>query len=138
MTAYVDASVVLRLALGEGNRTVDPTRYDSLCTSSLTEVECRRTLDRIRVLSASNVDFYAERLSVARSLLARVNVIDLSPALLRRAGQHLPVPLGTLDAIHLATALSIGESTGEPFVLATHDRALARAARAVGLEATGD
>lgn len=138
MTAYVDASVVLRLALGEGNRTVDPTRYDSLCTSSLTEVECRRTLDRIRVLSASNTDFYAERLSVARSLLARVNVIDLSPVLLRRAGQHLPVPLGTLDAIHLATALSIGESTAEPFVLATHDRALARAARAVGLEATGD
>lgn len=138
MRAYLDASVVLRLVLGEGHRTVDPARFDSLCTSRLTEVECRRTLDRLRALNAINVEVYAERLSAARGLLARADLVELSPALLRRAGQPLPVPLGTLDAIHLATALSLGESTAEPFVLATHDQALARAARAVGLEATGD
>lgn len=49
----------------------------------------------------------------------------------------MPVPLGTLDAVHLATALLWQETRGDELVLATHERALALAARASGLHVIG-
>jgi hypothetical protein len=50
----------------------------------------------------------------------------------------MPVPLGTLDAIHLATALLWRETREMDLVLANHDRALAAASRASGLRVAGD
>jgi spermidine synthase len=35
----------------------------------------------------------------------RMDRVDVSPAVLRRAADPFPTPLGTLDAIHLATAV---------------------------------
>ena len=49
----------------------------------------------------------------------------------------MPTELGTLDAIHLATALLWTETTGESLAMATHDAALAIAARAHGLAVVG-
>lgn len=49
----------------------------------------------------------------------------------------MPTELGTLDAIHLATALLWKESEGGELLMATHDRALAIAAQAHGLTAIG-
>ena len=49
----------------------------------------------------------------------------------------MPTELGTLDAIHLATALLWKESEDAELIMATHDRALAIAARAHGLKAIG-
>jgi predicted nucleic acid-binding protein len=45
--------------------------------------------------------------------------------------------LGTLDAIHLATALAWRERADEDLTLATHDRALGAAARASGVPVVG-
>jgi predicted nucleic acid-binding protein len=47
------------------------------------------------------------------------------------------VPLGTLDAIHLATAIAWRDSSDASLVMATHDKALAVAARSVGLQVIG-
>ena len=49
----------------------------------------------------------------------------------------MPTELGTLDAIHLATALLWREMTGEDLTMATHDGALAIAAEAHGLPVVG-
>ncbi len=49
----------------------------------------------------------------------------------------MPTELGTLDAIHLATALRWRETEGVELVMATHDRALAIGARAHGLRVIG-
>ena len=57
--------------------------------------------------------------------------------MLARASQPMPTTLGTLDAIHLATALMWSEHSGSPLVMATHDQLLATAARASGLRAIG-
>ena len=57
--------------------------------------------------------------------------------MLDRAALPLPVTLGTLDAIHLATAMLWREASAEELVLATHDRSLALAARACGLRTMG-
>ena len=49
----------------------------------------------------------------------------------------MPTEMGTLDAIHLATALLWHESTGEELTMATHDRALALGAKAYGMRVLG-
>jgi hypothetical protein len=49
----------------------------------------------------------------------------------------MPTELGTLDAIHLATALLWRDFTDEPLTMATHDAALAIAAEAHGLPVVG-
>jgi hypothetical protein len=49
----------------------------------------------------------------------------------------MPTELGTLDAIHLATALLWKESMGLGLVMATHDVGLALAAQAHGLTVVG-
>jgi hypothetical protein len=49
----------------------------------------------------------------------------------------MPTELGTLDAIHLASALLWREAAGAELVMATHDRALALGAQAYGLRVFG-
>jgi hypothetical protein len=61
----------------------------------------------------------------------------LDTAVLRRAGDPFPSPLGTVDAIHLATALLVRDTRGADVVVATHDVELAAACRAMGLDTVG-
>ena len=70
-------------------------------------------------------------------LLEGLEVIELTHPVLARAAQPLPTTLGTLDAVHLATALMWNEQTRENLVMATHDTALALAAKASGLSVVG-
>ena len=66
-----------------------------------------------------------------------LEVVELSSAVLRRASQPVPAPLGTLDAIHLATADLWRELRAKEPIMATHDKALALAARASGFRVLG-
>jgi predicted nucleic acid-binding protein len=70
-------------------------------------------------------------------MLRSIEIVALTEPILRRAAGPMPTTLGTLDAIHLATALEIAPAVDGPLVVATHDRQLARAARASGLEVVG-
>jgi hypothetical protein len=71
-------------------------------------------------------------------LLESFEVIEVTAVVLARAAQPLPTELGTLDAIHLATAVLWREYRGDEIVMATHDAGLATAARASGLTVIGD
>lgn len=66
----------------------------------------------------------------ARRALRGLELIELDHALLDAAGD-LPSPLRSLDAIHVAAALSLGPDLG---VLVTYDERMARAAADVGIE----
>lgn len=70
----------------------------------------------------------------ARVLLGRVAFLELAPAVLGRALEPFPIPVRTLDALHLASAwfLSQREPTLE---VATYDETQAAAAAAMGLRA---
>jgi hypothetical protein len=70
-------------------------------------------------------------------VLARLTIIDLTRPVLERASQPSPVTLGTLDALHLASALAWREHASADVVLATHDARLGSAARALGLATVG-
>jgi predicted nucleic acid-binding protein len=137
MIAYLDASAVLRLILGEPGSLSEWKRLDAAIASALTEVECLRTLDRLFRQEALDVDELAERRTAVYRLLEAVEVVDVTRSILRRAGEPFPTPLGTLDAVHLATALAWRDAGNPGPTMATHDRALGTAARSLGLDVIG-
>ena len=137
MIAYVDASVLLRLILREKGRLREWGAVRRGVASALVETECLRTLDRLRLAHGlTDGDLSARREAVYR-LLEPMDVIDVDRVVLSRASQPLPTALGTLDAIHLASALLWREQSAEDLVMATHDGALAVAARASGIRVVG-
>lgn len=137
MIAYFDASVVLRLVLGESQQLREWKRVESGVASALTEVECLRTLDRLSRQGKLSTDELAERRTAVYRLTEALEVVDVGRPVLRRASEAFPTPLGTLDAIHLATALAWRDAHTEALVLATHDKVLGTAARAMGLQVVG-
>ena len=137
MNAYLDSSVILRLVLGQRDRLREWKRVTRGVASALVEVECLRTLDRLRLEEdLPEAEIAARREAVFR-LLETAEIVDLTRPILDRAAQPLPTTLGTLDAIHLVTALLWRDASATDLVLATHDRSLALAARACGLRTLG-
>lgn len=67
----------------------------------------------------------------ARSVLDRIALIKIDDAILEKAAHLEPSGLGSLDAIHLATALSVQEHL-QAFIV--YDQRLGRAAEALGLD----
>jgi len=138
VTAYLDASVILRIVFGESAPLVEWDAITKGWTSALTRVECARTLDRIRHLKLAPGDATGQRLPVLERILESLQTVELDASILTRACQPLPVPLGTLDALHLASALAWREQHSDyDFAFATHDRALGKAARTMGLTVIG-
>lgn len=138
MNAYVDSSVLLRKVLRQPGSLREWAAIGTGVVSALAETECLRTLDRLRLrVGLSDAELARRRQAVFR-LLESVEVVEVTSAVLARAAQPLPTELGTLDAIHLATALLWREHGGDDLVMATHDAALATAARACGLTVIGD
>lgn len=137
MTVYLDASVVLRVVLREAGMLPQWDQIEDAVSSALAEVECLRTLDRLLRSGVLTAEELAERRTVVYRLFEAVELVDVSRIVLRRAAEPFPTPLGTLDAIHLATALAWRDAREQVLILATHDRPLATAARSVGLEVMG-
>jgi predicted nucleic acid-binding protein len=136
--AYLDSSVLLRKVLGQPGALRQWASIRTPVASALVETECLRTLDRLRLRTALSDTELARRRATVFELLESVQVIDVTAQVLARAAQPLPTELGTLDAIHLATALLWREHGAADIVMATHDAALATGARACGLPVVGD
>lgn len=137
MIAYVDASVLLRVALAQPNVLAEWPRIRQGVASALVMTESLRTLDRLRLRARLSDAEVAERRNIILALVGALELVDVDPIVLDRAAQPMPTELGTLDAIHLATALLWRDMTGTDLVMATHDSALAMGAQAHGLQVVG-
>jgi len=135
--AYVDASVLLRVALRQPDALPEWKQIDQGVSSALIQTECLRTLDRLRLRASLRDKEVALRRATILSLIASLEIVEVDAAVLDRAAQPMPTELGTLDAIHLATALLWKESMRTELVMATHDAALALGAQAHGLAVAG-
>jgi predicted nucleic acid-binding protein len=135
--AYLDSSVLLRVVLGQRGRLKEWRAVDEGVVSALAEVECLRTLDRLRLRGAiTDQDLSIRREAVYR-LLEEIEIVEPTRPILARASLPLATPVGTLDAIHLATAMLWRETSTADMVFATHDAALGIAARASGFTVVG-
>jgi len=135
--AYLDTSALLRLVLGEPGALVDLRSSEALVSSELLAVESFRTIDRLRLQGVLSAEEAASRRATTTEWLEAVDLVLLQRPVLARASEPFPMPLGTLDALHLATALVWRDRMGQTLVVATHDRDLALAARSYGIEVLG-
>ena len=137
MIAYVDASVLLRLALGQPDVLKEWSRIRRGVASALVITESLRTLDRLRLRAKLDDADLARRRGAILALAGSLELVEVDGIVLERAAQPMPTELGTLDAVHLATALLWKDMANVSLVMATHDAALAVGARAHGLEVVG-
>jgi predicted nucleic acid-binding protein len=135
--AYLDTSALLRIVLREPGALDDLRTYDGLVSSELIAVETARTIDRLRNQGALTMEEATERIGVVNDWLEAVDLVLLRPPVLSRASEPMPLPVGTLDAIHLATALIWRDRLGPLPQMVTHDGTLGAAARAFGFDVRG-
>jgi predicted nucleic acid-binding protein len=137
VTVYIDTSALLRIVLREAGALNELRSADALVSSELIAVESARTIDRLRLQAALTPEEAATRLRMINEWLEAIDLVLLRPPVLRRTGEPMPMPLGTLDALHLATALIWRDRIGPLPTLATHDTTLGEAARAFGFDVLG-
>ena len=121
---YLDSSAIVKLVLPEPESLALRdflANDDDHVSSGLARVEVLRTVQR--------VDDTEDRRRDAERVLARVSLVDMSEPLLANAAALEPPNLRSLDAIHLATALSLDGLDA----LVTYDRRLSDAATDAGL-----
>jgi predicted nucleic acid-binding protein len=136
LNLYVDTSVLLRVVLGERGRLREWTRSERWISSELVRLESLRTIDRACVqLRLADRAVSVRRAAILEHLRA-FELVGLQAAVLERAADPFPTSLGTLDAIHLASAL-LARDRYSDLVLATHDEELAIAAEAMGFDVVG-
>ena len=124
---YVDTSVALAHLLAEDRSPPDTLWSESLVSSRLLEYELWTRLNA-RGLSLSHGE-------AARALLHRLALLELAPPVLARALEPFPVPVRTLDALHLAS-LEFLRSQRVTISLASYDQRLLDAAARLGVAIT--
>ena len=122
---YLDTSVALAHLLAEDRRPPAELWEQPLVSSRLLEYEIW-------------IRLHARKLGVthrheARGLIDRVHLIELAPTVLKRALEPFPVPVRTLDALHLGS-IEFLRVRGQGVELASYDDRLTHAARALGIE----
>lgn len=132
----MDSSVLLRVVLGERHRLRVWGRITNAVSSELIRLECLRTIDRARLRLGLADQMVAERRGSVLEAIEGFSLVPVVPRVLERAAEPFPTMVGSLDAIHLASALLVRDQF-EDLSLATHDDELALAARAVGFRVLG-
>ncbi len=123
-SAYLDTSAFVKLVTEEPESQalrMQLLRWPDRVSSVLLRTETVRVLQR-----SSN----EQLIEAARALFVTLHLIRLDDPVLDLAGNLGPKELRSLDALHLATALSVGSDLG---VFVTYDERLAAAAVAHGL-----
>jgi predicted nucleic acid-binding protein len=136
VTIYVDASVLLRVILGEPGRLRQWAQITRPIASVLIRVECLRTIERARGRLRLDDHHVATHRAAVLEQVAGFELVPIDSPILERAGDPFATALGSFDAIHLATAL-LARTALPDLRLATHDLALATAARASGFNVLG-
>lgn len=123
---YLDTSALVKLIVREHETeslVAWLRAHRDVATSDLTRTELMRAVRR----AAPDL---AERV---RDLLGRLTLIATSPRTFDDAGRLDPLELRTLDAVHLACALQLGDDLES---IVTYDSRMADAARRLGIPVT--
>lgn len=137
MIVYLDSSVVLRRFLMQANPLENWSAWQRAYTSELTMVEAFRAIDRERLSKRLDDNQVADLMQFVFSLRHSADLVEITPAILKKASEPFPVLIDTLDAIHLGTARFLRDSLGSEIHFLTHDQRQGIAARAVGFDVIG-
>ena len=121
---YLDSSAFVKLVVEEAEtaalRSFLANRDARRVSSALLRTESLRAVRHLG----------PEALATVREGLRRVDLIGMDDRILDAAGTLAPQVLRTLDAIHLATALAVGDDLE---AIVTYDERMIEAARLLGL-----
>ena len=123
---YVDTSALVKLIFEEAESVALAewltVRADiPKISSDLSAIELLRTCRRVDEGTVAN----------ANLLLGGIDLLPIDPATVDKAASLIPTDMGSLDAIHLASALSI---KADLIALIAYDNRLCSAAAAAGIE----
>ena len=121
---YLDSSVALAHVLTEDGAPPASLWQETLISSRLFEYEVWT-----RIYARGRADSHGD---AVRALLGRVALLELSPPVLARALDPFPVPVRTLDALHLASNEFLRDH-GQNVELASYDKRLTAAASALNM-----
>ena len=119
---YLDSSAIVKLAVEEPESAALRRylrRRRPFVTSALARTEVARALLPLGQAAVRR----------GQDVLSRVDLVRINDRVLSNAGTLLPVELGSLDAIHLATAQQLGTDLAR---VVTYDERMAAAAGALG------
>ncbi len=126
MAYYLDTSALVKLVAAEpGSESLRDwleAQDDVLVTSDLARTELLRAVRRARPDAAQ----------LARAVLDSLTVLRLDTGIFEEAGRLDPPDLRSLDALHLAAALTLEDDL---LGIVTYDERLAQAARRLGFAA---
>ncbi len=121
---YLDSSAFVKLVVTEPESTALRSflaeRGAPRVSSSLLRTESLRAVRHLG----------PDALATVREGLRRIDLIAIDDRILDAAGTLEPQVLGTLDAIHLATAMAVGDDLD---AIVTYDERMIDAARLMGL-----
>ena len=124
---YLDSSAFIKLVVEEAEsvaaRTFLASRDSRRVSSALLRTESLRAVRHLG----------PPALATVREGLRRVDLIGIDDRILDAAGTLEPQVLRTLDAIHLATAMAVGDDLD---VIVTYDERMIDAAMLLGLSTT--
>jgi len=124
MAWYLDTSAAVKLVVAEPHapalRSWLAGTGERLVSSDLLRTELLRATRRAA----------PDRLRRARAVLDGIDLLTPAPATFERAAELEPAVLRSLDALHLATALELGDDLDG---IVVYDRRLAEAAARLGL-----
>lgn len=123
MPDYLDTSAFVKLVRSEPESRALRAELagKELLSSVLLSVEARRAARRYGRLAISRT----------RAALAAVTLLPIDQPVVEAAGEIDPVELRSLDALHLATIVSLGDDVARVYC---YDVRLSHAARARGIE----
>jgi predicted nucleic acid-binding protein len=127
---YADTSALVKLVVREAESSAVEAElmvWQRLATSELTAIELPRAVARAR--SEGRAQVANGRLVL--EVLAAFAVVPLTDDVRALAVQIEPVELRTLDAVHLASALTLREDLG---AVLTYDRRMAAAAERLDVD----
>ena len=134
---YIDSSALLRFLLQHSNF-INLVEYnDDFVSSELLKLECQRALIRYRLNQEVGDEGLLQLSEQLNDLLSRISLLKINSEILESASQNWGVNLGSLDSIHLASALYIKKEKMLAVQIFTHDKALYTAARLANIEVIG-
>lgn len=138
MNVFLDTSVLLRWLLNSPKVYSGFQNWDSCYVSELLYIEVSRVLNRLRLEKEIDDIEYANLHKTFMDFYKTVYVIEINRTVKQKSAEPFPTVIGTLDAMHLASALILVEENDNlEITFLTHDSQLSTAAKAMGLSIAG-
>lgn len=135
MNCYIDSSAVLRNIFNADHAYKEYNQFDKIGSSELLIIECNRVIDRYRLEKLLNDEQIAAAKENLKIIIDGIYIIDMNESVKTRSSNSFPTIIGTLDSIHISTALLWKEFNNvDTITIISHDKQMNTCARALGFK----